>query len=329
VNALMQRRRVALTIGSALASATFGLPAVAQAKDFPVRPVRLVVTFPAGSGPDTIARSIAPGMSEALGQQVVVDNRPGAGGNVAALSVLGERHDGHTLLMGTDSIYSLNPFLFPKAGYDANTDFVVVAPIAETGVFLVVNTSLGVNNTQELVALVKSQPGKLNVSAPTGTPHHLAAERFAAINGLQWTRISYRDPQQAVTELAAGLVPIAFSTWPSIAPHVQSGKLRLLGVSTPTRFESLPSVPALAESYPGFEESGWFAVLAPRGTPPAVLAALSEATQQAREAPDLKPRLAIQGMRLIAADGAAFDARIKREIQARADLIRSRGIRAD
>jgi NAD(P)-dependent dehydrogenase (short-subunit alcohol dehydrogenase family) len=151
----------------------------------------------------------------------------------------------------------------------------VVTPIAEAGVFLVVNTSLHVNSVQELVALVKSQPGKLNVSAPTGTPHHLAAERIAALNNLQWARVSYRDPQQAVIELVAGLVPIAFSTWPSIAPHVQSGKLKLLADSTATRFDSLPNVPALAESYPGFEESAWFAIFSNAGNT-GVIAPLAE-----------------------------------------------------
>jgi len=325
----IERRRVVAAAAGSLALGAMGGLQPARAADFPARPVRLVVTFPAGSGPDTIARSIAPRMGEVLGQQVVVDNRPGAGGNVAALAVLGERHDGHTLLMGTDSIYSLNPFLFPRAGYDATTDFTVLAPLAEAGVLLVVNSELGIDSVEALVARVKAQPGRFNVSAPTGTPHHMAAERFAMLNALQWTRVSYRDPQQAVTELVAGLVPIAFSTWPSIAPHVQSGKLRALAVSTPDRFAAWPQVPSLSERHPGFEETAWFALLAPQGVPEAARRLLADAARQAREGPDLAPRLAMQGMRPLAADPQAFEARIRRERQAREALIRSRGIRAD
>ncbi|MCJ0764126.1 Bug family tripartite tricarboxylate transporter substrate binding protein [Variovorax terrae] len=326
---MTKRTMVRLALAGLLAATGCAATMPAGAQAFPSRPVRLVVTFPAGSGPDTIARSIAPKMSEALGQQVVVDNRPGAGGNVAALAVLNERRDGHTLLMGTDSLYSLNPFLFPKAGYDASTDFVLVTPLAEAALFLVSNASLKLGSAKDLVALVKSEPGKLNYSAPTGTPHHLAGERFTALNGLDWTRVSYRDAQQAITEVAAGLVPAAFSTWPSIAPYVSSGRLSLLGITTPTRFDTLPNVPALAETWPGFEETGWFAILAPKGTPQAAIDLLNAAALKAREASELRPRLEAQGMRLINADAKAFEARIRRETQARSELIRTRGIKVD
>lgn len=312
-----------------LAGVLAAASSLAPAQGFPSKPVKLVVTFPAGSGPDTIARSIAPRMGEALGQQVVVENRPGAGGNIAAMAVLAERRDGHTILMGTDSLYSLNPFLYPKSGYDAISDFVLVTPIAETALFLVASSSLKLQTPKDLVALVKAQPGKFNYSAPTGTPHHMAGERFTAINGLDWTRVSYRDPQQAVTELAAGLVPVAFSTWPSIAPHVSSGRLNILATTTPTRLETMPAVPALAESYTGFEESGWFAILAPAGTPQGAIDLLHAAALRAREAPELKPRLEMQGMRLVAADARSFEARVKRETQARSELIKLRGIKAD
>lgn len=324
---MASRRRFLARLGAA-PLALAGLGARAQA-GYPDKPVRLVVTFGPGSGPDTLARTIAPKIGEALGQSVYVDNRPAAGGNVAAQFVLGEKRDGYTLLLGTDSLFTMNPYLLPKTPYDLFSDFTLVAPLAEAPVFLVVTPALNVSTPRELAALVKANPGKYTYSAPTATPHHLLSERFTALNGLDWVRVSYRDPQQALTEMVAGMVPIGFSSYAQVASSVSAGRLRVLGVSTASRLDALPAVPALAESYPGLEEAGWFAVYAGTGTPAPVLEKLSAAIARARVAPDVLQRLEQFGMKPLAADNASFAARVRAEHQRRGELIRTRGIRND
>ncbi|MBA4326640.1 MAG: hypothetical protein C0428_00245 [Polaromonas sp.] len=312
------------------ASLLLAVTPVVQAQDnFPDRPIRLFVTFGPGSGPDTLARTIAPRISEALGQNVVIENRPAANGNVAAQQLLQEKRDGYTLILATDSLMTMNPYLLPKSGFDVFTDLTLVAPVAEASVFVVVNPSLKVNNVQELVSLVRASPGKYTYFAPTGTPHHLLAERFTAANQLNWVRVSYRDPQQALSEMLGSLVPIGFTSFPQVASSVNAGKLKLLGVSTSSRLEPHTSVPALNEIYPGMEEAAWFAVYAASGTPRPVIDKVAQAVAKARASTDVQQRLAQFGMRAVMADAPAFNARVKADNLRRGDLIRQSGIRMD
>jgi tripartite-type tricarboxylate transporter receptor subunit TctC len=317
----LARTGAALLVGAA--------PLVHAQDHFPDRPVKLLVTFGPGSGPDTLARAIAPEIAKQLGQSVVVDNRPAGGGNVAAMQMLQEKHDGTTVILATDSLFTINPYLMPKTSYDLNKDFVLVAPVAEASVFLVVNPSLGVSSVKELVSLVKGNPGKYTYFAPTGTPHHLLAEQFTEINDLKWVRVSYRDPQQATTEMLSGLVPIGFTSYPQVAGSIAAGKLKPLAVSTSTRLDSHPSIPALAEFYPGLEEAGWFAVYAPADAPRAAVDKLSQAVVKARGSAELKQRLDQFGMRLITADARSFTERVQREYKHRGEVISTRGIKTD
>lgn len=314
----------------AICTALAPAASVVHAQDgFPQRPITLYVTFGPGSGPDTLARTIAPEISKHLGQSFVIENRPAAGGNVAAQQLLQQRPDGYTLILATDSLLTMNPHLLPKTSFDPLTDLVAVAPIAEAAVFLTVNPSLGVNNVGELVELVKANPNKYTYFAPTGTPHHLLAERFTAHHKLNWVRVSYREPQQAHTEMLSGLVPVGFTSYPQVSGSVQTGKLKLLAVGSSSRLESHSALPTLNESVPGLEESTWFALYAPKGTPPAVIAALNSAVVKAREAADVKQRLDQFGMRQLALDNEAFGERVRKDYQRRGEVIRARGIRVD
>jgi tripartite-type tricarboxylate transporter receptor subunit TctC len=304
------------------------MQAHAQA-NFPDHPIKLFVTFGPGSGPDTLARAIGPEIANQLGQSIVIDNRPAGGGNVAAQQLLQEKRDGYTLILATDSLFTMNPYLLPKTSFDLGSDFTLVAPIAEASVFLVVNPALNVNNVKELVALIKANPGKYTYFAPTGTPHHLLGERFTEINDLKWEHVSYRDPQQALTEMLSGLVPIGFASYAQVAGSVNAGKLKVLGVSTSSRLASHADVPALNEFYPGLEEAGWFAVYAPAGTPKPVIDKLAQAVTKARDSADVKQRLDQFGMRTVDADALSFAERVKAESLRRGELIRTRGVRMD
>lgn len=323
---MMIIRKLAALTAALLVSAA---PALHAQDNFPDRPIRLFVTFGPGSGPDTLARTIAPRIAEALGQNVVIENRPAGGGNVAAQQLLAEKRDGYTLLLATDSLFTMNPHLLPKTSFDLEKDFTLVAPVAEGSVFMVANPSLGVSTARELVALVKANPGKYTYFAPTGTPHHLLGERFTAMNGLDWVRVSYRDPQQALTEMLSGLVPVGFASYPQVAGSVNAGKLRPLGISTSSRLDSHATIPALTEIFPGLEESSWFSVFAAAGTPKAALDKLGAAVAKARDSAEVKQRLDQFGMRTITSDNRAFNARIKADNQRRGELIRTRGIKVD
>ncbi|QRF56104.1 tripartite tricarboxylate transporter substrate binding protein [Variovorax paradoxus] len=304
-------------------------PTAGAADTFPEKPMRLFVTFGPGSGPDTLARAIAPKIAEVLGQSVVIENRPAANGNVAAQQMLQAAHDGYTLLLATDSLFTVNPYLLPKTSYDIFGDLALIAPVAEASMFLVVHPSLGVTTFRELINLVKANPGKYAYFAPTGAPHHLLSERLTEIYGLDWVRVSYRDPQQALTEMIGGLVPIGFASYAQIASSVSSGQLKALGVSTSSRLDSHASVPALNETVPGLEEVGWYAIYAPTGTPKPVIEKLAQAVVKARDSAEVKQRLDQFGMRLVTADPAAFSARVQAENQRRGRLIKERGIRID
>lgn len=324
----MPHRRAFLQLATLTSLVTTPFALHAQ-DDFPSRPIRLFVTFGPGSGPDTLARAIAPEMGKALGQSVVIDNRPAGGGNVAAQQLLQEKHDGHTLILATDSLFTMNPYLLPKAGFDLDRDFTLVAPVAEAPVFLVAHPSLNVSTAKELAALVKANPGKYSYFAPTGTPHHLLGERFTEANDLKWVRVSYRDPQQAINEMLGGLVPVGFSSYGLISGSANAGKLRIIGVSSASRMEAMPAVPTLAESVGGMEEAGWFAIYTPSGTPRPVVDKIAQAVVRARDTVEVRQRLDQFGMRTLSTDARAFSQRVKSDYARRGQIITSRGIKMD
>lgn len=300
-----------------------------SAETFPNRPLRIFVGFGPGSAPDSLARAVAVKMMEDLGQSVVVENRVTANGNVAAQQLLKEAADGHTLMLATDSLFTMNPFVLPRTSFNPLQDFSLVSTIAEGPIFLVASSGLGVSSVRELVALVKSQPGKYSYFAPTATPHHILAERFTETSGLTWVRVSYRNPQQAAVEIGSGLVPIGFVSYAQLAGSVSTGRLKVLAVSTASRLPSHPAIPTLTETFPELEESSWSAIYAAKDTPAPLVARLTLAARNARDSSDVRQQLDLLGMRALNTETLDFTARIRSEYERRRLQIRRYGIRPD
>jgi tripartite-type tricarboxylate transporter receptor subunit TctC len=278
-------------------------PAAAQGATYPTKPVRLVVPFPASGTTDILARAVAQKLSETWGQQVIVDNRPGAGGNIGSELVAKAPPDGYTLLMGTVGTHAINPSLYAKMPYDHVKDFTPVILVAGVPNVLVVNPSLPVNSVQQLIAYGKANPNKLNfASSGNGTSIHLSGELFRTMTGVQMTHVPYKGSAPALTDLIGGQVQLMFDNLPSSLQFIKAGKLRALAVTSAARSQALPDVPTLAESgLPGFEASSWFGVLAPAGTPADIVAKVNSAVAAWLASPAAKEQLAAQGA--IAAGG--------------------------
>ena len=233
--------------------------------------------FPAGGTTDVLARAVAQKLTESLGQPTVVDNRPGAGGNIGAELVAKSPPDGYTLLMGTVGTHAINPSLYPQMPYDHVKDFVPVILVAGVPNVLVINPSLPVNSVQELIAYAKANPGKLNfASSGNGTSIHLSGELFKTMAGVQMTHVPYKGSAPALQDLVGGQVQLMFDNLPSSLALIKAGKLKALAVTSLTRAAALPDVPTVAESgLPGFEASSWFGLLAPAGTPQPIVVTLN------------------------------------------------------
>ena len=291
------------TLGACFAAFAAGVSAQA----YPTKPIRIVVPFPAGGTTDVLARAAAQKLAETLGQPAVVDNRPGAGGNIGAELVAKSAPDGYTLLMGTVGTHAINPGLYPKLPYDHVKDFAPVILVAGVPNVLVINPALPVNSVPELIAYAKANPGKLNfASSGNGTSIHLSAELFKTMAGVQMTHVPYKGSAPALQDLVGGQVQLMFDNLPSSLALIKGGKLKALAVTSATRAAALPDVPTLAESgLPGFEASSWFGLLAPAGTPPLVIGKLNGEIAKWLATPEAKERLLTQGA--IAAGGTPED----------------------
>jgi tripartite-type tricarboxylate transporter receptor subunit TctC len=305
--------------------------ASAQTTAYPTKPVRLVVPFPPGGTTDILARAVAQTLSEAWGQQVIVDNHPGAGGNNGSDLVAKAPHDGYTLLMGTVGTHAINPSLYAKMPYDHVKDFTPVILVAGVPNVLVVNPSVPAHSVEELIALAKANPGKLNfASSGNGTSIHLSGELFKTMTGTQITHVPYKGSAPALTDLMGGQVQLMFDNLPSSLAFIKAGKLRALAVTTSTRSAALPDVPTLAESgLPGFEASSWFGVLAPAGTPREIVVKLNGAIDAWLASAGAREKLAAQGA--IAAGGPpdAFVRHIATETAKWAKVVKASGAHTD
>jgi len=272
-------RRQLLRLAAACA-ALAALPGAVQAQAYPAHPIRLVVPFPAGGPTDIVARPFAAQLGEALKQTVIVDNRGGAGGAIGADAVAKSPPDGYALLLGTVGTAAINVSLYPKLSYDPVRDFTPVALLASAPVAVVVNAEQPIKSVAELIAQAKAQAGKLNYgSAGNGTPGHLTGEMFASAAGIKLSHLPYKGSAPAVTDLLGNQIPLMFDPVQSVLPHIQSGKLRALAVSSRARSSVLPNVPTAAESgLKGFETSAWWALYAPANLPPELLARLRSET---------------------------------------------------
>ena len=329
----MNRLIYMAAVAAMLCAATSALAQIASAGSgaaYPARSIRVIVGFPPGSGADITARVIGAKLGDALGQQVVVDNRPGAASNIAAELAAKAPADGYTLFIGTVA-NTINATLYPRLPFDFARDFAPVALTTAAPNVLVVHTSVPAKSVKELIALAKIRPGQLNyASAGTGTAPHLSGELFNAMAGVRMVHIPYKGSPPAVTDLLAGEVALMFSPSSTVLPHVKSGRLRALAVTTAARLPSLPELPTVAESgLKGYETITWFGFVAPAKTPQAIVARLNAEIVKVLALPDVRNQFAIQGIEVIGGTPEQFASYIRDEIAKWARAIKLSGAKAE
>ena len=280
-----------MVLGAALGIAAVG----ACAQGYPNKPIRMVVTFPSGGAPDTLARIFSE--KAQLGQTVVVDNKPGAGGNIGADFVAKAPADGYTLVLATVGTHAINGALYAKMPYDMVKDFAPVAHLASAPNLLVVNNDLPVKSVAELISYMKANPNKLSFGSPgIGTSVHVSGELFKSLTGTSMTHVPYKGRQFAIPDLIGGQIQLMFDNMPSALPMVREGKIRALAQTTAKRSAAAADVPTVAETVPGFEATTWFAVFAPVGTPREVVARLNAELQRIFKLPDVQEKLRALGL---------------------------------
>ena len=297
--------RIPVLLAAGLFLAT-GQAAVAQ-DTYPNRPVRILVGFSPGGSNDIVARLIAPKLAETLGKQVLIDNRPGAGGNIAADTMLKAPADGHTLMICTTGMLSIQPYL-QKMSYDPQTDIIPVSLIANTPYVALVNASLPIHDVKELIAYAKANPGKLNyASSGNGTAGHLAGEMLKLRTGIDIVHVPYKGTGQAMADLLGGQVSLIFDQPISSLQYAKSGKLRVLGVAATRRLDGLPDVPTFAEAgVTAFDPVAWTGLCAAKGTPAPIIARLQKEVQQVLRQPEIAQRLKQDGMEVVGSTPEKF-----------------------
>ncbi len=304
------------------------LPVVAApAAEYPERAVRVIVTFPAGGGTDIVARMVFQKVAERSGAAFVIDNRGGAGGTIGTDLAAKAAPDGYTIVVVSGS-HTINPALYKKLPFDSVRDFAPVAMLVTGPGLLVVHPSLPARNVRELITLARSQRGGLlYASAGNGTPPHLAAELFKLMTATQIAHVPYKGNAQAMTDLIAGQIALSFPTIPSALPHVQTGKLRAMGVTSAKRVGALPEIPAIAETVTGYDGSAWYGVLAPAGTPAAIVTRLHTELMTALRTADLKDKLVSQGLEPASYMPEEFSALIVSELAKWAKVVAAAGVK--
>ncbi|HEX9395589.1 MAG TPA: tripartite tricarboxylate transporter substrate binding protein [Burkholderiales bacterium] len=302
-----------------MAIAGFALLAVlgvAQAQTYPNKPVRIIIAQAPGSATDVISRVVGNRLSEALGQPIVVEARPGAGGMVGTEAAARSAPDGYTLFMGNNSTHGSNPAVYAKLPYDAINDFAPIAFVASVPYVLVVDPSLPVNSVGELIALAKSRPGKINyASAGNGSTHHFCGELLKSMSGIDMLHIPYKGSPPAIAGLLGGEVSLMFANLTDIGAQIKGGKVKPLAVTTPRRAASLPELPTLSEAgLPGFEITSWFGLLAPAATPAPIVTRLNAETNKVLARADVRDTLGAQGLEVTPGTPEQFAAHIKSEI---------------
>ena len=305
--------------------------ALAADQPYPVKPVRMIAPYPPGGASDIIARMLGQKLLDAWGQQIVVDNRPGANGGIGCELAAKSPADGYTLLVGNMTPIAANPSLYRKLPYDSIRDFAGVSLVAAGPNVLVVNPALPVKSVQELIAYAKANPDKLNFgSGGAGSPAHLAGELFKILTGVKMTHVPYKGTVLSVSDLMAGQVQLVFSDAPPAIPHVKSGKLRALAVTGVKRTPLLPEYPTVAEAgVPGFELDNWWGILVPANTPKNIVGRLNAELVRIMQTAEIKERFANLGVEAIHSTPAEFDAYIKSEYAKLAKIIKASGARAD
>ncbi|KAA6126238.1 Bug family tripartite tricarboxylate transporter substrate binding protein [Cupriavidus cauae] len=316
----------ALSALATVLATAFAAPAV-QAETYPGRPIRIVVGFPTGGAPDTLARIVSEKISPSWGQPVVVDNKPGAGGNIGAEAVARAPGDGYTLALGTVGTHSINGAVYSKLPYDMVKDFTPVILLATTPNVLVVHPGVPAKTTAELIALAKSKPGALTFGTPgIGTSPHVAGELFNTVAGVKITHVPYKGRAMAIPDLLGGHITMMFDNLPSALPVIKEGKLRALGVTSLKRSASAPDIPTLAEQgLSGFQADSWFAIFAPATTPKDVVAKLNSELNRIFTLPDVQAKLKTLGLDPVLGTPDALASFQKAEIAKWAKVVKDSG----
>jgi tripartite-type tricarboxylate transporter receptor subunit TctC len=326
---LISRRCALKALAQTLA--LIGASGALQAQSsYPSRVVTLVVPFPAGGPTDVTARVLADRLAAAMGQPIVIDNRAGASGNVAAGMVARANPDGYTLLFGTGGTHGANPALYKNPGYDPIASFAPVAWVTKSPNIVVVHPSFPAKTIKELIDLAKAQPGKLSSAAPGfGSTPHMAGELFKIAAGIDIVHVPYRGSGPALNDVVAGHIPIMFDGVPSSLPLVRAGQLRALGITGLERLPSAPDIPTIAETIPGFEADGWFAVYAPAGTPEPIIAKLNAAINEVLKSAELRERYAELGAVAVGGTPEILRDRIASEVKKWAEVVAATGIQLE
>lgn len=317
------------TLGLALALVLTGAGSL-QAQTYPDRVIKLIVAYPPGGGNDTLARLVAQRLSTTLGQQVIVDNKPGAGGNIGTEQAAKAKPDGYTLLLGFVANMAMTPSL-GKVGYDPLTGFVPISMVAQGYQVLSVNPTFPAKSVAELIAIAKAKPNSLNYgSGGVGTPLHLVGELFKLRTGIDIQHVAYKGSPQATTAVLAGETQMVFGSVVATLPFVQSGKLRALAVTSPKRIDAAPDVPTLNElGYPGIEASSWYGLFAPAGTPPAIVARINTEMVKLAQDPEYKQQLNKYGQEAMASTPDELKRYVKAEFDTWARVIKTANIKAE
>jgi tripartite-type tricarboxylate transporter receptor subunit TctC len=321
------KTRISLACGAAIA-AVVAQPLCAQT--YPAKPVRLIIAQAPGSATDVTSRTVGNKLSEVLGQPIVVDARPGAGGTLGTEIAAKAPPDGYNLFMANNSTHGANPALYAKLPYDAIKDFVPIVFVAATPYVLSVHPSLPVTTVKQFIALAKSRPGQINYgSAGNGSTHHLSGELLKSLAGIDIVHIPYKGTTPGIAALLSGEVSMMFNTVTGIQPHVKSGRVKALAVSTPKRTDMMPNVPTLSETLPGFEMLSWFALLAPAGTPKNIVARVNADTNKVLAMPEIKSALAAQGLETRGGTPEQAGDYIRNEIAKITKIAKAAGVKAE
>ena len=316
-------------IGTGVAAALFLATHLVHAQDYPVKTIRLLNPLPAGGPTDILGRMIAQPVSEALGRQIVTDNRPGASGNIAAEMAAKAAPDGYTLFIAGVGNFAINVSLFRKLPYDPQRDFAPIALLATAPYVVAVHPSMPVTTIKELIALAKAKPGALNFGAVTGNGAHLAAELFKTAAGISIVHIPYKGAVLATNDVISGFIQMTFASTPGVMPFVKAAKLRAIAITSAKRASTLPALSTVAEVIPGFEATVWYGLVAPAGTPRAIIERLNSEIATAVKAPALRERLIAADYEPAVGSPEQFAAFMKLEIDKWARAVKVSGARVE
>jgi tripartite-type tricarboxylate transporter receptor subunit TctC len=321
--------RIALMIAVGVSPALQGMAVFAQA--FPAKPVRVIVPFAAGGTTDIVTRILAQRLTESWGQQLLVDNRPGAGGNIGSELVAKSPADGYTILMATVATHGINASLYRKIPYDPINDFMPITLVASTPSVLMLNPAVPANSVKDLIALAKAKPGQLNFGSPgNGSSHHLAGELFDSMAGVKMTHVPYKGTAAALIDVMAGQIQLTFDTLPSAMPYVKGNKLKAIAVTSAKRTRSLSDLPTVSEAgVPGYEVTSWYGALAPAGTPPDVVKKLNADFVRTIRIPEVSEKMIEAGADPVANTPEQFAGFIRSELKKWAKVVQDSGARVD